>query len=67
MVKIIVISLVLIVIFTSSLYLGIFELLGTQIATFNSDFISFIPLELRLAFFMIILWIGIGTAKALMN
>ena len=55
MVKIIVYSLVFIVIFSSALYLGIFNLIGVNIDIFKTDFIVFIPVQLRVAFFLIIL------------
>lgn len=54
---------VIIIIFTGVLYLWILELFGLQIDAFKTDFLSFIPLAIRLPFFMIILWLSIGTVK----
>lgn len=67
MVKIIIYSLVFIVIFTSALYLGIFNLIGVNIDIFKTDFIVFIPVQLRVAFFLIILGLMVWTARAFID
>lgn len=67
MVKILLIIFVTIVVFTGALYLGIFGMLGDYITVINNDFMPFIPMELRLAFFMIILGLIIALWKSFID
>ena len=55
------------VIFSSALYLWIFNLIGVNLDLFKTDFIVFIPVYMRLAFFLIILWLVIGVARAFID
>jgi len=64
MIKFLLIVFVIVVIFSGALYIGIFDMLGTYITVINSDFLPYIPLELRLWFFMIILWLIVALAKS---
>lgn len=62
MIKILLMIFVIIVIFTSSLYLWILDLIWINIEYFKNDFIPYIPVPLRLVLFMIVLgiWVRIG-------
>lgn len=65
--KTIAIIFVIVFIFTWAMYLWIFSLMTSSIATFTSDFLPFIPLPIRLWFFMVILWIMIAMITAFIN
>lgn len=51
---------VIVTIFWSALYLGVFWLIGDYMTVYNSDFIPYIPLEIRLGFYMVLLAVTIG-------
>jgi len=67
MIKFLLIIFVIVVIFSWALYIGIFEMLWNYILVINSDFLPYIPLELRLWFFMIILGLIIAMARSFIN
>lgn len=64
MIKILLIIFVTIVIFTSAVYTGILWLVTSSIATFTTDFLPYIPIEIRLWFFMVILALLFALAKS---
>lgn len=67
MIKILKIIFVTILIFSSALYNWIFWLIGDSISTFTSDFLPYIPMELRLTFFIIILALLFALDKSFTN
>ena len=64
MIKILIIIFVTIILFTSATYLGVLSWLTTNIQTFNSDFLPYIPIEIRLTFWLIILGLWFAVAKS---
>lgn len=58
---------VLIFVFSWALYLGVFGILTTSIWTYTTDFLPFIPLPIRLWFFLIILGIMIALVGVFIN
>ena len=67
MIKMLFIIFVVVIVFTSSLYLWLFEMLGTYITIINTSFLPFIPLEIRLWFFLLIFAIIVALAKSFIN
>ena len=64
MIKYIFIWFVLIIIFSSALYLWLIPMLSTQLSIVEWDFLAFIPTEIRIWFFLVILGLWIGTIKS---
>lgn len=67
MIKVILYSLLFIWLFTSALYLGLFNLLWLNIGIFTGDFIAFIPIELRLWIFFVIFWLIVAVWKSFID
>jgi hypothetical protein len=67
MVKLLLIIFVTVVIFTGALYVGIFGMIWSYISLMTTDFLPFIPLEFRLWFFFILLWLIVALGKSFIH
>jgi len=67
MIKILLLLFVIVLIFSTGLYLGIFSLIWDYINTMNSDYLSYIPLEIRLGMLLVFLAVAIAFVKSFIH
>jgi len=67
MVKMLLIIFVTVAIFTGALYTGMFDMIGLYITSFTTDFLPYIPMEFRLWFFFVLLWLIVALWKSFVH
>ena len=67
MIKALLIIFVTVVIFTGTLYTWLFAMLGDYIILMTTDFLPFVPMEFRLGFFLVLLWLIVALWKSFIS
>lgn len=58
---------VIVLVFTGALYTGMFNMLESYITLITTDFLPYIPMEFRLWFFFVLLWLIVALAKSFIH
>ena len=64
MIRILTIIFVLVVIFTSAVYIGFVEVIIEKVVMINNDFLPYINMEIRFVFFALVVWIMLALGKS---